>query len=140
MVRVIAEDREGSLWIGALGVGLLQLSDAPVVPFGPPEGLPAPVVFPVLEGADGTIWVGTMGGGLAAVHDRRAVEVFDTSTGLSSNVVSALCEDRRGRFWIGHFGAGIDIVDDGRIRHLGVEDGLPNGFVRAILEARDGTV
>lgn len=42
MIRDVAEDREGNLWVSTMTKGLVRISEAPIRPLGPEDGVPLP--------------------------------------------------------------------------------------------------
>jgi signal transduction histidine kinase len=155
-VRVIHEDRHGSIWIGMEGGGLARFSEGRFARFGPAEGLSSQRVWALLGDAMGWLWIGT-DRGLNCLHDGRITTVT-TSQGLPDNVVNSLVEDRHGWFWIGH-DAGVyrvrreDLVavverrrSTARCIPYDEDDGLLNREVNgqisqpAVIRRRDGQI
>ena len=92
--RLTYEDREGNVWIGLWGSGLVFCDPASVRCYTEAEGLPDREVRHLAEDGDGRLWIGTMGGMacMEAGHIRR----FDTD-----DTVSALVVDGAGQVWSG---------------------------------------
>lgn len=128
----LAEDREGTLWLGHnAGLSKLRADQEAFrhvtgrAHHGAPA-LPEPTVFGVLppdhgshaqdaDGQDaehGWTWVGT-GGGLAILgppsDDGRQIASLGVGDGASSNSIYALERDARGRVWLGT-AAGLDVL------------------------------
>ena len=73
-VLVIFEDREGNLWVGTNGGGLIQLRERVLETYTTRDGLPGNDVAVLCEDARGRIWIGgfSQGAGiLDAGHYRR---------------------------------------------------------------------
>lgn len=145
--------QDDNLWVAY--DGLLRYRLGPQgQPIGEPQhinrGLSNPHVTALAPGADGTLWVGTDRGLNRVDRNMRVLETVLPSSdagGLSEGDISTLLIDRLGRLWAGsQAGGGINILlgrdSQGRMRfrHLGVEDGLPNGNVDQLLVAPDGDV
>jgi ligand-binding sensor domain-containing protein/signal transduction histidine kinase len=116
------EDREGRLWIGTSGAGLLRLnvSTGAVERFrhDPVDeaSLSHDVCRALLQDSDGTLWIGTEGGGLSRLD--IATGVFtryrhdpDDPTSLGADVIRDIFEDGRGQLWIATDGAGLNLFD-----------------------------
>ena len=91
--RLTYEDREGNVWIGLWGGGLVFCDPASVRLYTEADGLPDREVRHLAEDADGRMWIGTMGGMacMEAGQIRR----------LDDDLVSALVVDGAGQVWSG---------------------------------------
>jgi len=137
--RYILADRDGNLWIGTNGEGLIRFGDRPIHMFTTADGLPNSVPMTVLERHDGTIWVGNNCGGLSRFDGKRFVN-YAEKDGLLNSCVWALAEDGNDDLWIGTWGSGAFRFKDGKFEHYGPEQGLPDGVVRSIVAAPDGSL
>ncbi len=102
-VRVLLEDREGTLWIGTEG-GLASLHRRDLWSYGEPEGLPDGHVYALAADPGGGLWVGTFGG-LAhlelGVHGEPTVEITKRAQGLPHDWIWALAPTAPGEVWVG---------------------------------------
>ncbi len=132
ITATLQEDHEGNLWVGA-GSGLVRLTPRRIAAYTPRDGLPAPLVFPVLQDRAGAMWLGTWGGGLHRVQADGRTQTFTTADGLPDNRVRALHESRDGSLWVGTRQSGVARLRDGRVTDtLTVGEG--QGYVRALYE------
>jgi signal transduction histidine kinase len=136
-VKVILQDREGTLWIGALTEarpgGLYRFRE------GKLEQVPGiSDVRALAEDRNGGLWVGGveglryMRGGQSTLYDRKQ--------GLSSNAVSDIHQDSTGTLWVATHGGGLGRLRDGRFRAITTKDGLANNIILGALEDAEGNL
>ena len=126
-------DRQGTLWLGTGGSGLLQQAGTQ---WRRIDGLPSDDVKVLLESQDGALWVGTYGGLARVTGDD--VRTWTTADGLSSDRIRSLHEDEAGVLWIGTYDAGLNRFADGSFVPIRKRDGLYDDGVFAILDGGDG--
>jgi signal transduction histidine kinase/streptogramin lyase len=139
-VYSIAEDREGSLWVGTGGGGLSRLRHGSFSVLSTREGLSHDQTSVVFEDRAGSLWIGTWGGGLNRFSPRGAHPVYTSREGLASDTVSSIFEDRRGDLWIGTHGAGLNRFRNGRFTVYDSASGLANDNVWGMAEDREGAL
>jgi signal transduction histidine kinase/ligand-binding sensor domain-containing protein len=98
-LRVIYEDRDGNLWLGADGQGLYRIRKQIITTLSQEQGLVQRNVYPVYEDHAGTIWVGGWAGGLSQIKAGKITN-YTARDGLSAGAVVALGADRAGRLWV----------------------------------------
>ena len=92
--RLTYEDREGNIWVGLWGGGLVFCDPVRVQRYTEADGLPDREVRCLAEDREGRIWIGTAGGLACLADDRpRLVE--------TGQAVSALAVDLQGAVWSG---------------------------------------
>ncbi len=131
IVRSIAEDAEGTLWV-ATDAGLQSRDDSSFSTWGPAQGLPAGPVRAVAAGPTGTLWAGS-GQGLF----RRAGPRF--VPGGVRDAVQSLHPAADGKLLVGTT-HGLRLFREGRIEPLGTAEGLPGEVVNCALSDRRGTI
>lgn len=142
--QIVCADREGDVWIGT-GEGLLryrhahtfaQLMGGTPVRYTERDGLGGHNIFRVWEDSRGEIWVGTFGEITLARYDRASGRFirYPPREGIPHNSPSAFAEDRSGNVLVGWYEGGFSRISrDGSVRFFGVRDGVPPGFVHALL-------
>ena len=105
----IIQDRDGFLWIGSQGSGVIKYDGYGILRYlAGPDSILDDNVTALVEDRDGILWIGTLGG--LSSYD-KATDTFRSyrrdparSDGISSNRVStssqAILEDRDGKIWI----------------------------------------
>jgi ligand-binding sensor domain-containing protein/signal transduction histidine kinase len=137
-LNAITEDRQGGVWFGAIGEGLIRWREGKFENYPIRPGLPDNIVYALTEDASGRLWAGTHAG-LYQFSDGR-LSGFTQRNGLPSDFVTALCTDHEGSLWAGTDGGGLARVRDSGVRVFTRADGLAGDFVRSIAEGRDGAV
>ncbi len=140
-VFCLLSGRDGSLWIGSEGGGLLRLRNGVLTRFGAGEGLSDPFVRALLEDSRGALWVGTDNGlFLLGPHAGRLIRK-DTGPAVAPLAVHAIAEDRHRLVWVG--GSRLVTFDENG-RTTPQEHLLPGRYsqnrVKTILPAQDGTI
>ena len=107
------EDREGDLWLGTGGSGLVVVRRAKVQTLAPPDQWQGRPVLSVCSGRDGTMWIGTEGAGVYALRD-GAWTNYSMEAGIRNPYVWSLAEDTGGRLWLGTWGGGLLLRQDDR--------------------------
>jgi ligand-binding sensor domain-containing protein/signal transduction histidine kinase len=138
-VRAISADREGNLWLGTNGEGLMRFKDRRIRIFTKADGLPNNVPMTVLSKRDGSLWVGNNCGGLSVFNGER-FKTYDEKDGLSNSCVWALAEGKSGELWVGTWGGGLFRFADSHFAQFTSRQGLAGDVVRAITIARDGSL
>jgi ligand-binding sensor domain-containing protein len=133
-IEVLAEDQQGSLWLGTVADGIIRLKDTLFLNYGTEAGLPAAQTRAVLHASDGAIWAATVGGA-ARLRDGRTT-TYRPRDGLSHEAAGTLFEDRDGSVWIGT-AVGLNVVRDGRVQPI--RDGpLKDAYINGLLRDRRG--
>ncbi len=132
--RGLVEDRDGSIWAGTIGSGLLHVRDAQVETFTTKDGLPSDFCVPVRRDDSGALWLVSQGALTRRAQNR--FKVIRPSEGLPNDLLFDFIEDELGHFWLpGQRGVHrlerreLEAFFDGRTNRvrsltLGVRDGL----------------
>ena len=137
LIRAMYEDREGNLWLGSDGGGLVRLKKRAVTTYTTDEGLPSDVVWAVTDDGAGGAWISTSSG-LAHRQEGKFV-VYTADDGLLSSYVTALLRDRAGSLWIGS-DVGLTRFKDGRFVNFTPAEGLSAPAVRSLAEDTEGNL
>ncbi len=132
-------DRNGDVWAGTKGTGLIRFKRRAVRMFTVADGLPLGVPRAVLAASDGKLWVGSDCGGLSWFDGRR-FHSYSEKNGLLNSCVYSLAEDRNRDILIGTFGGGIFRFREGRFTAFLKEDKLTDKIPVAILPASNGSL
>jgi signal transduction histidine kinase/ligand-binding sensor domain-containing protein len=142
--RSITADREGNIWVGTNGAGLIRFKHRAVTTFTKADGLPNDVVMTVLAAADGKVWVGNNCGGLSQFDnsgsDGSRFHTYAEKDGLTNSCVKALAEDSNHDLWVGTSGGGLFRFHAGHFQAFTKADGLASDTVTCVLITRDGSL
>ncbi len=133
-VTAILEDREGSIWLGLWGSGVVRWP-------GPGEwtnwtsadGLSNDIVWAIRRDQAGAMWLGT-DNGLVRIQDHKPSQVLTTRDGLGGDKIKGLVIAPDGAIWAGSLPGGISRVDPkgGRIRVYAGRSGLEEDRIIAL--------
>jgi PAS domain S-box-containing protein len=100
-IRPLHEDREGNLWIGTYGGGLIcfEKGNNHMKEYTSAQGLGDNLVLALEEDAYGAMWIGTSNGLNRLANGKFSL--FTTTDGLSDNQVNTLCLGSEGHLWVG---------------------------------------
>lgn len=130
--------KDGELWVGTNGSGLIRLKHRVVRMYTGVDGLPNDIAMAVLSSHDGKIWVGGNCG--LSVFEGERFKVYREKDGLLNSCVWALAEDQNRDLWIGTYGGGLFRFRDGHFGQYSMEQGLVSKVVLQIAVARDGSL
>ena len=94
VTRLSYEDREGNIWIGLWGGGLIFCDPSSIRRYTEADGLPDREIRHLGEDHEGRMWIGTMGG--MACMEEGQIRPVETGEGVSAMVV-----DGQGQVWCG---------------------------------------
>lgn len=148
LVSAFAEDRNGAIWMGLWGGGLLRYDGRKFIRFHASDGVPAGIVWALLVDSSGRLWIGAGTGGLGLVRDpgfaQLHVKLYNTTNALpaerlASNAVYCIVEDRAGGIYA-CTAKGVDRLNPttGGIKHFSVADGLAHGVLTSALRDTSG--
>jgi len=145
LVRSMAEDAAGDLWIGFREGQLLRFRHGRFELLGPENGFRADEIYAVLPSGEDRLWIAVPRHGIYRVEggstERPRFSLLDGGAGLSSLDVRTLVADARGRIYAGST-RGIDRIDPttGHVHRYTERDGLLNTYVATSFRASDGSL
>jgi ligand-binding sensor domain-containing protein len=137
-VRVLYEDRSGTVWAGTDSSGLVRYRDGETTTVTTKDGLSNNAIRGIAEDKAGNLWIGTKGGGLDRLRDGR-VQVFTEKEGLAGDAVQSLHIDRDDTLWIATR-QGVSRLKDGKLTTYTVREGLPSSYVYGFAEDDRGNL
>ncbi len=130
-------DREGSLWVGGVGVQRLA-GRGQWRTYTSREGLPTDEIFAIQRDSKGQLWVGTFDG-----VARATAKGWESVPGLTKDVFTAITPDAQGHLWLGGNALGTLFrygLATGEVTRFALEGGTGNERVRRLVFDREGTL
>ena len=131
--RLTYEDREGNIWIGLWGGGLVCCDLTSIRRYGKADGLPDREILSLGEDADGRMWIGTMGG-MVYMEDGQVCP------SEMREVVSAMVVDRQGRVWSAGAGGQVYRWEGETPQVIPVTEDSHSGLFPTLCEDRQGRI
>ena len=139
-MRSLHCDREGNVWAGTDGGGLLRLRPRLWKMITRREGLGITAVHSVCQDQQGRIW---FAGGTSKPYwmNNGVVSVaIPSPLSDSMNIVWAVMAGRGGATWIGTYWGEVFRYQSGALTRYAAAEGMLAGSVRALLQDRRGTI
>ena len=130
--RIFYVDKDGELWIGTNGYGLVRLKHRIVRMYTRADGLRTDIGMALLSSHDRRLWVG----------ENCGLSVFDGNRfkDFGDQCVWALAQDSNRDIWIGTWGGGLLRFRDGHFAKFSTEQGLVSNVVLQVTVARDNSL
>jgi len=111
-IRSIVKDKDGNLWIAAIGSGIFKLvigeTGTKLQRFSSVDGLLNNRITCLHYDKKGRLWYGTENNGIGYIlNDSVQKKSISITDGMQSNAIRCLTEDGSGFLWIGTAGYGI---------------------------------
>lgn len=139
-VFALLADRDGGLWVGTRGGGVVEIRDGVLRNYGKAEGLPDDTIIALAQAPDGAIWVGTLSDGLARIDRGKVTATLTPRNGLPGGAVRSLAFGPKGELWVALADAGLVRIDGGRIHLFTKADGFPSRKARTLYANAAGEV
>jgi len=130
--------RDGSLWIGTEGSGLLRYEKGVFTAFGPLQGLTDMFVRALAQDSAGNLWVGTNNGLFRIASGASRLERLDGNPQIPALAVNAILQDSNGRLWIG--GSRLAVLQNGAIRFYPLPGDSSRNRIKAMAESGSGVL
>lgn len=139
-VRDLLEDREGNIWVGTYGSGLLRFSGDDVYSYTTKDGLSSNAVMSVTQdmSTPGGYWISTFDKGICRLSADTIV-AYPLSELTDNNRIWSSVSTKNGDTWFGS-SDGLFLFKNGKFTHYIEETGLPDRMVLSLLEDDKGVL
>ncbi len=110
----LIEDRDGIIWAGTWGQGLIRVTGSGVDRWTSRDGLPEDFIRTLAEDAEGNLWIGMRSGGLGRWKDGRLVPLGPPE-GLAGSFATTVAADPAGDLWLGTWRGGLYRLRNGAL-------------------------
>jgi signal transduction histidine kinase/ligand-binding sensor domain-containing protein len=131
----LLRDRDGGLWIGTEGLGIIHVKDGKADTFTRAEGLSGNIACSLFEDREGNIWFGSEKG--VDRFRKLPVTTLSTQQGVPNEVTKSVLATKDGSVWVA--------TDDGLARWKDAtpvvykeRDGLPDSRVQSLYQDAGG--
>lgn len=135
-IRSVMTAKNGALWIGTYGGGVLRYAHGTFTRYTKKSGLGSDVVYTIFQSKDGAIWAGTTAG-VSRIKNGH-IKTYTTANGLSNNIVFKIAQTPDGAMWFGTLAGGLDQLFHGRIKHFGKKSGIRQTEILALYVEKNG--
>jgi ligand-binding sensor domain-containing protein/signal transduction histidine kinase len=136
-VSTLAEESDGTVWVGSAGGGLLQFKEGKFAAISAGSGLAGTQIESLLTDQEGRLWVGT-DAGLNRLR-RKSLFALGQSEGLGFGAAQGLAEVSPGVVWVGKPNDGLYRWDGKSFSRLSATGLSPHDSqITALLVTHDG--
>lgn len=132
---VLKSKKDGSIWLGTYGDGLLRFKDGEFHHYTQEDGLANNTILALEQTSDGAVWIANYGG--LSKFENQQFTNYTIADGLPNNGLLDLLVDQSGTLWLSTFG-GIARFKNGKFDVITADDGLPDNVCYFINQDNQG--
>jgi PAS domain S-box-containing protein len=133
LVRNIAFDREGNLWVATYRKGIVQISDGCVVNYSVDEGLSSNVITGIAQADSNRFYLGDEAGVINILENGR-ISVLKTKMAIPRDRLKHLLVDSNKTLWISTYGGLMRIDKHSNEKMFNFSTGFPSESIRLTFE------
>lgn len=131
----LLRDRDGGLWVGTEGLGIVHLQEGKADAFTRADGLSGNIACSLFEDREGNIWFGSEKG--LDRFRKMPVTTLSTPQGLPNEATKSVLATTDGSVWVAT-NDGLARWKDGTPTVYKERDGLPDAKVQSLYQDADG--
>lgn len=157
VIRAIAEDHDGNIWIGTEFSGLNKFvaRNKKFIRYQYKKGainrLGSNAILSILEDSKRRLWIGSSGGGLMLFDNNqdKFISYFESPNdnySIKGNLINTIFEDRFGNIWLGMVSTGVNLISQRKqtFEHFynipSQEKSLKGELVKSIFRDKSGNL
>lgn len=137
-IKNITEDREGNIWLGSDGGGIVRFTSNELVSYSKEDGLSSDYILSITDydNNSSSVYFSTYGGGVNIFNDNK-VQVFNIDNNLGDNTVwTSLYNKLDSSFWLGTAN-GLSVLKNNRITTYRNTDWLTSNKILSLFAEDD---
>ena len=131
-VRDIIEDREGNIWLGTYGAGILRFTGKGFSSYTSVDGLPGDAVMSIAQDSAGAWWFSTFDKGISRFSDGH-FQQYNLAELTDNKRIWSSVKDHTGALWFGS-SDGLFRYSNGQFKRFGEEDSISNTMILSLFE------
>ncbi len=137
-IHSLAEDNEGTIWVGTFG-SLLKYANGKFSKIFFADRLYPYLISSLCASKNGSLWIG-LGGEIINLKNDKIFKSYKVGILEPFISVSALEEDKNGKLWFGTDGEGCGYISKDSIKRFTFKDGIPDNSIESITEDSKGRI
>jgi signal transduction histidine kinase/ligand-binding sensor domain-containing protein len=134
-ITALFDDREGNVWIGKEGGGLIRLKRKTITTYAKKTGFPADLIMSGLETKTGRVLIGTWDQGLLKQSKESQSRFVKVPLLKSEPSVCTMLRTRENKIYIGTWGRGLFVMENDHVRPI--SRGMLNAAISVVSIAED---
>jgi len=137
-ISCLFPDRDGSLWIGTEGGGLLHYQDQKFTLYTTEDGLASNYVTEIIQDSKSSIWIGTPDKSLCSFQNNNFIK-YGSESGLKNENIQSLLDDDTGTLWVGTYGGLYKLRND-EFERIDLGENPIGSIISKIYQDREGLI